>query len=428
MSLRLDERPDAAESHFPKSDDTDRATLPTRLWRDGGTRVSEARVASGGRVQVRLLGPVGVSIDGADVAAGGPRQRVALVLLALHAGTVVSDDALAEAIWGDDVLDRSKGTLQVYISNLRKVLAPGGDVVIERRDPGYVLRKEMIDLDRDRFTNALDAGASALRSGDFQNAVTRFERGLAEHQGTLAADLPDVNAFDIARGRVEEQRLAALEDLIEAKLQLGRHQELVAQLESLVAEYPYRERLWGHLMLALYRCDRQADALDTYQNARHVLIEELGLEPGPALRALEQDILQHAPAVRAPNRGGPALHWVDDKASARRLELDPAVAPISIGRAADNDVALTWDSKTSRRHATLVHSDEEGWRLLDEGISRNGTFVNGTAVDGSHLLHDGDLVSVGDTVLLVRFGSTRTNTQPDHTTLTRGLGSQGRAT
>lgn len=375
-------------------------------------------VESSGRVEIRVLGPVAVAVDGEQVAAGGPRQRVALVLLALNAGTVVSDDALAEAIWGEDVLDRSKGTLQVYISNLRKVLSPGGKPIIERREPGYLLRRDTVEIDRDRFTSALDAGAAALRGGDYQSAARRLQRALDEHRGELAADLPDVDAFSIARARVEEQRLAALEDLIEAKLALGRHGDVTAEVESLVADHPYRERLWGHLMVALYRSGRQADALDTFQKARRVLVEELGLEPGPALKSLEQGILQHAPDVRAPAAGVPALHWVDEKANPRRVELDPATSPLTIGRADGNAVPLTWDARVSRHHAQIVHIDEAGWFIHDNGMSRNGTAVNGKVVSEAQALADGDLIGLGDSVLLVRLGSRHIDATPDATTLT----------
>jgi DNA-binding SARP family transcriptional activator len=374
-------------------------------------------------VEVRLLGPLDVLVGGESVALGGPRQRTVLAMLALNADRVVSVDALFEAVWGDAGVDRSRGTLQVYVSNLRRLLAAAGGTVIERRDPGYVLNSEHLTIDTVHFDTALEAAGTAMRSGDLRLAVQRFDQALSCCRGDLAADLDEQSFLTSRRAHLAERRLTALEDRLDAQLELGRHAAIVGELETLVEEHPYRERLWGQLMLALYRTGRQADALRAFQRARRALGDDLGLEPGPALVELERAILDHAPSVQTPATLGPALHWVDGNASARQLELDPHTAPITLGRSSEATVVIDWDRRASRDHARLVH-DAAGW-TVEDGNSRNGTYVNGELIDGARRLTDGDLLQLGDTALLVRLSTTPRVEAVDVTTLVRGETSNG---
>ncbi len=369
-------------------------------------------------VEIRMLGPLEVTVDGIPLTLGGPRQRTVLALLAVNAGRVVSVDALSEAVWGDAALDRSKGTLQVYISNLRRLLAPAGDVVIERRNPGYLLRPDGIRTDAARFEAAVEAAGMAVRGGDLQAAAARFEQALVLCRGELVADLPDVDALEGNRARFHERRLTALEDRIDVQLELAGHAALVAELGSLVDEHPFRERLTGQLMLALYRSGQQAQALRAFADARLRLRDELGLDPGPELQALEIAILDHASWAQAPVQVGPALHWVDSDARARRLELDPGSSPISVGRSTECALAIEGDVRVSRDHARIVHRDT-GWHVVDEGHSTNGTSVNGELVGGDQQLVDGDLLRFGDTIVLVRLGGAPPPRAVDGTTVVR---------
>jgi DNA-binding SARP family transcriptional activator len=222
----------------------------------------------------------------------GIRQRALLALLLLHAGEVVSSDRLLEELWGEDQPESGIAALQVRISQLRKAL---GRVAgrLETRPSGYLLRVEPGELDLDRFCRLVEHSAAA----EPRQAADGLREGLALWRGPALADLTYEPFARAAVGRLEELRVAALERRIDADLVLGRHTDLVAELEALVAEEPLRERLRAQLMLALYRCGRHADALEVYQATRRTLVEELGLEPSTALRELQQAVLRQDPAL-----------------------------------------------------------------------------------------------------------------------------------
>jgi YVTN family beta-propeller protein len=247
----------------------------------------------------RILGPFEVVDGDRPLVLGGPKLRSLLAMLLLHRGEVVSTDRLIDALWGEGASGTAAKTVQVYVSNLRKAL---GDGVLVTRGHGYVLQTEAGQVDLDRFEQLAAEGRGALEAGDPQGAARRLREGLALWRGPPLADLAYESFAQAAIGWLEEERLGALEDRIDADLALGRHAALVGELEALVAEDPLRERLHGQLMLALYRSGRQADALERYQRARRRLIDELGIEPGPALKQLERAILAQDPELEAPVR------------------------------------------------------------------------------------------------------------------------------
>jgi YVTN family beta-propeller protein len=245
-------------------------------------------------VEFRILGPLEVEDDGRVLPLGGSKQRALLALLLLHANQVVSRDRLIDEVWGDRAPKTAAAALQGYVSGLRKAL---GARRILTRAPGYLLQVEPNDLDLGSFDRLARAGREALANGDAERASQMFAEALALWRGPPLADL-DVAPFAYAeRLRLEESRLTAIEERIEAELALGRHAAVVAELEALVAGHPLREKLRGQLMLALYRSGRQAEALQVYQEARRLLVGELGLEPGTALRSLQQAILNHESAL-----------------------------------------------------------------------------------------------------------------------------------
>ena len=238
-----------------------------------------------------------MSCDGTPIALGGQKRRALLAALLLEANHVVSRDRLIDALWGEDPPDTARNTIQVYISQLRKLLPEGA---LETAPPGYRLVIEPESVDLFEFVRLSQAGRTALTTGDATRAADRLRAALALWRGPPLADLawePFAHAEIV---RLEELRLAALEDRIDADLALGRHGQLVGELERLVAEQPLRERLRGQLMLALYRAGRQADALAVYQRARKTLVDELGIEPSDSLRKLERAILAHDPSLNAP--------------------------------------------------------------------------------------------------------------------------------
>jgi class 3 adenylate cyclase/DNA-binding SARP family transcriptional activator len=262
------------------------------------------------RMEFRILGPL-EALDGRQrIALGGTKRRAVLALLLLHANEPLSTDRMIDELWGDEPPAAAAKTLQVHISRLRKALGGGAprDVVVTRGH-GYELQLDVEHLDARRFERLLAEGRSQLELRDPDAALAPLEQALALWRGPALADL----AYEpFAQGhitRLEELRAAANERLIEAKLMLGRHVEVIGQLETLVDEYPYREGLRAQLMLAFYRADRQADALQAYQDARRALVDELGIEPGERLRELERGILAQDPElavpVMAPDGDGP---------------------------------------------------------------------------------------------------------------------------
>jgi predicted ATPase/DNA-binding SARP family transcriptional activator len=243
-------------------------------------------------VDFRILGPLEVD----ELALGGPRQRALLALLLLHANESVSADRLVGALWGEEAPRTAGKALQVAVSRLRRALPD----VVETTASGYRVRVAPGELDLDRFERAAAAGRESLAAGLPARAGEQLREALAEWRGPALADLADMPFATVEIARLEEQRLDALEARVEADLAAGRHAELAAELRALVAAHPWRERLHGHLMLALYRTGRQADALDAYAAARAALVEELGIEPGPELRDLQVAVLAHDPRLAPP--------------------------------------------------------------------------------------------------------------------------------
>jgi DNA-binding SARP family transcriptional activator/pimeloyl-ACP methyl ester carboxylesterase len=248
-------------------------------------------------MRVRVLGPLLVDELPGEASISAAKERSLLAALAMRPGAIVSTDALIAALWGESPPAAARKTLQTYIWNLRK--AVGGELIVTQA-PGYRLQVEADEVDVGRFRNLVAEGESALAAGDHMKAnvllgdATRLWRGepfggVALHTG-LAAEAV----------RLHEEYLSAMESRVTTDLAVGRHADLIAELEALVHEHPFRERFWGYLMVALYRCGRQADALATYQRARQLLVEELGLEPGGELRRIEEAILCQDPSMNAP--------------------------------------------------------------------------------------------------------------------------------
>ncbi|HEX5882465.1 MAG TPA: BTAD domain-containing putative transcriptional regulator, partial [Actinomycetota bacterium] len=251
-------------------------------------------------MEFRVLGPLEVVAGGQPLDLGTPRQRDLLGLLLVHAGEVVSYDRVVEDLWDGDPPATARHTLQGYVHRLRRTL--GADAWrLTTRPPGYQLKVSTGELDAQRFQDLAKAGRRALVRDDPQAAADQLAAGLGLWRGPLLADLDEVAALAPERARLEALRLTALEDRIEADLALGEHGGLVTELEGLLADHPYRERLWGQLMLALYRSGRQADALQAFHRARQVLDEELGIEPSRWLRRRQEQILLQDAALEVPD-------------------------------------------------------------------------------------------------------------------------------
>jgi DNA-binding SARP family transcriptional activator len=242
-------------------------------------------------VEFRILGSLEVVHDGRLIALGGPRQRALLVLLLGRANEVVSADRLVDELWGERPPDTAANALQYHVSQLRKALAPVEAVVT--REPGYLVRVGNDELDLLRFERLTEAARSVPPA----EAVQLLREALTLWRGSPLADLVDEPSAQPLIRRLEELRVAALEQRFEAELELGAGGELVAELEVLVREHPLRERLRASLMRSLYGAGRQAEALDVYRQTRAMLQDELGLDPSPTLQELEQAILRQDPGL-----------------------------------------------------------------------------------------------------------------------------------
>ena len=251
-------------------------------------------------MEFRILGPLEVGEPGRPLALGSAKQRALLAILLLHANEPVSTDRLIEDIWGERPPADAGKSLQIHVSRLRKTLGPADGIVVTQPN-GYLIKLGPNDVDLQRFERLAVEGRRALAGGDPGRANGRLGEALALWRGAPLADFAFEPFAQAEIARLEELRLAAVEDSNEARLALGHHAELVGELETLVRDHPLRERLRGQLMLALYRSGRQAEALAAYRDARRALVDELGLEPGPELRKLERAILAHDPALAAPH-------------------------------------------------------------------------------------------------------------------------------
>ena len=318
---------------------------------DGGLADGEP-ADDGPPVRVAVLGPVRAWRGETELELGAPQRRAVLGLLAARANQSVSRDELIDGIWGDALPARSVNALHVHVSRLRAALEPGrahrssGQLLLAS-GRGYLLRLAPGQLDAELFARRLAAARESRRAGDLAAAAASLESALGLWQGDALDGIPGPWA-EIVRARLGEQRLTATEEHIELLLELGRAAEAAGQLTELVRAHPLRERFSGQLMLALYRCGRQAEALTAFADARRVLVQELGIEPGQELRGLHARILAADPGLDAPvaatvSAAGPPEHRgtaaADGGAAARERPV-PAQLPADVAAFTGRDVEL----------------------------------------------------------------------------------------
>jgi DNA-binding SARP family transcriptional activator len=247
-------------------------------------------------MEYRVLGPLEVREGDRSLPLAGEKQRALLALLLLNANRVVSRERLIDDLWGDEPPETAVTIVQVYVSRLRKLLPPE---TLVTQPPGYLLAAEPEQVDLQRFDRLLREGRAALAAGDPERAARRLREGLELWRGPPLAEFASEPFARVEGGRLEELRLSAVEERIEADLALARHGDLIGELEVLTVEHPHRERLRGQLILALYRSGRQAEALEAYRQTRAAL-DELGIEPDERLRLLERAVLTHDVALDLP--------------------------------------------------------------------------------------------------------------------------------
>lgn len=374
----------------------------------------DAQETSTPALRFSALGPLSCSWDGQPLNLGGSKQQMVLALLVLEANTVVSVDRLLEWVWHEDAEPRNAATLQVYMSNLRRLLMPASDrlgrqLIVTRR-PGYELQLNHDESDLLLFESLRREGELASQNGNPAASVTAFRAALKLWSGEPLSGLPVDAIHAGVTTRLQLTRVTVMEQTAEAELAVGRHREILGELQTWLSEHPLDERLRGHLMLALYRCGRQADALAAYREGRELLLEELGIDPSRELRELESRILTQDRAldlvmtrpdprtqspstqVRSSVLGPEAVLELGDT----MIVLDQAI--LTIGRLFDRDLVLD-DVGVSRLHAEVRHLGRS-YRLVDVG-SANGTVVNGERVV-EHVLTDGDVVQLGSIEMTFR--------------------------
>ena len=249
-------------------------------------------------LEFRILGPLEVLLGGVPRRVGGPKQRALLALLLLSANRVVSRDRLVTELFGYETPTPADTALRVRVSRLRTALrSDEGEARLLARAPGYVLRVEQDELDLSRFERLVRDGREHLARNKNGRAAELFREALSLWRGRPLADLEFEPFVRIEIERMEEMRLSAVEDWVDAELAIGRHSQLVPELEALTLEHPLRERFRSQLMLALYRSGRQAEALESYRRMHTLLREELGLEPGIALKELQHAVLAQEPSL-----------------------------------------------------------------------------------------------------------------------------------
>lgn len=370
--------------------------LPAASLNDG------TGAAGSPQIHFRILGPIEYTGGNRTEPLAGRQSARLLALLLVHANRALSHDEMIEMLWSDHARDAdAKRRLQVAIVRLRRALGAEGERSVQTVAGGYRLTLEPGSLDADVFASQIAQGRRALDANTPQLASELLSSALALWRGPPLAEVTFEPFAQSEIRRLEGLRLIALEARIDADLKLGRHADVALELEGLVAAHATQESFVRQLMLALYRCGRQSNALEAFQRARRRLAEELGLQPGPVLRAMEASVLAHDPELDhiAPASSFAHLIVNDGPGAQRLLRLD-ARQRLTLGRDPSNDITLPEDATVSRLHALLerIHGS---WILSDDGVSSNGTFCNEERVRRRRL-KDGDVLRLGDTLLVFR--------------------------
>jgi DNA-binding SARP family transcriptional activator/CheY-like chemotaxis protein len=342
-------------------------------------------------LEFRLLGRVEAYRDGQPVETGGPKQRAVLASLLLRVGRVVSVEQLIDDLWSDRPPARAAATVQVFVSQLRRALEPerargAAARVLVTASPGYLLDVEPAAVDAHAFTELVARGREALAGGDPGRAAELLLRAEAMPRGPVMADVPATPFVEAAGARLTELRLGAVEDRIDAELALGRHAALVAELEQMARRHPLRERPRAQLMIGLYRCGRQAEALASYRETRALLRDELGIEPGARLRELEQAVLRQDPGLawRPPPMTG--AQAVAAKVESAKAEPAKAEAGERSGRVLVVDDTAINRTLLAAAVAGLGHqveTAEDGHRALELlRAAHSGPGIEGQRTEG----------------------------------------------
>ncbi|KAA0108748.1 FHA domain-containing protein [Mycolicibacterium sp. P1-5] len=353
-----------------------------------------------------------MSVNGQSVPLGTPKQSAVLALLLISRNRPVSRDSIIDAIWADSPQADAIHNLHVYVANLRKILGSAGvdpRAVLASARPGYQLNVPDAACDLGRFTTEKAAGVQAAAAGRFGLASDRLSAALAQWRGPVLDDVRECSFVEPFAAALLEEKVTVHALRAESEIACGRASSVIGELEALVGEHPFREPLWAQLITAYYLAERQTDALDAYRRLRSTLSEELGIDPGPTVRALHERILRQetldVQQIAQSDASGVAtmleLHTTTTGASAssNRAQLRDVAGrcyPLEtvvtgIGRRAENSVVID-DPKVSRYHATII--DTGASYVINDLRSGNGVAVGDQRIRGSATLTDGDVVSI----------------------------------
>jgi DNA-binding SARP family transcriptional activator len=330
-------------------------------------------------------------------------------MLLINRNRPVATDTLIEAAWEQFPPPDPRTSLHSYVSNLRKLLANIGvdsRTVLASAPPGYRLSVPENDCDIGRFVLSKNAGVQAAAAGKFEQAGRHLSAALSEWRGPVLEDLRDFHFVDAFATALMEDKMLAHTALAEAEIACGRGYAVIAELESLTAEEPYREPLWAQLITAYYLADRQSDALEAYRRLKTTLAEDLGIDPGPTVQALYERVLRQEPLDVKRVARTTAIHTahslgrrtaINDASAVARLrdasgrEYPLLAAATRIGRLPDNDIVLD-DAKVSRHHAVIIDTGTSF--VVTDLRSANGVSVRGERIRAGVTLSDGDHINV----------------------------------
>lgn len=354
-----------------------------------------------------VLGPLQVTVDGAAVSLGTPKQRAVLAVLVMNRNRPVGIDSLITAAWEQWPPSEARASLHSYISNLRKLLGESRSMLVNA-PPGYRLSVADTACDIGRFVIEKSAGVQAAAAGRFEEASVHLTTALAEWRGPVLEDLRDFEFVDAFATALTEDKIVAHTARAEAEIACGRGYAVSGELEGLTVEHPYREPLWAQLITAYYLADRQSDALDAYQRLKTTLADDLGIDPGPTVRALHERILRQQPLDVKRAATTTAVHTVLNidlrtsvDASAALASLRSAsgrVYPLTaaatrIGRLDDNDIVLD-NANVSRHHAVIIDTGTSF--VITDLRSANGVEVGNERIRSTATLSDGDQIGICD--------------------------------
>jgi DNA-binding SARP family transcriptional activator len=360
-----------------------------------------------------VLGPLQLSVEGTPVPLGPPKQRAVLAMLVINRNRPVGVESLINAVWGESPVPAARASIQTHVSNLRRLLGDAGvdpHTVLASAPPGYRLTVADGDCDLGRFILEKTAGIRAAAGGRFEQASSHLSAALAQWRGPVLDDLRNFAFVEAFATALTEDKVLAQTARGEAEIACGHAYAVIGELEALTAEHPYRELLWAQLITAYYASERQSDALEAYRRLKTSLAEDLGIDPGPTVRALHARILRQEPLDTKRSAQSSAVSTLSNLNRGTAIGGHSAVtvaglrdtagyhyplhgAATRIGRLSDNDIVLN-DADVSRHHAVIVDTGTS-FMIIDLR-SANGVEVQRQRIRTSASLADGDHIRIGE--------------------------------